>query len=253
MVAYKYFMPSGISGIISRPSSTNIIESRMLDGTTPPLAFGVPVKLVANKMKPIEAGDVAASVAGILVRVFPTSGNGTDGLGAAVPNKSFPADLLRKGYISVAVNNFAVNAPAANGTVYVRVGNASGVKVIGGIEAAADVTAAAGAIVGTGNGTVAVLTATSATPAGVYTAKMTAATAFNVLDSGGAVVGSGATGGNVVLTNGLTVRINVGGTAFVAGDTIALTVTANTFALPSNVYFTGNCDAAGNAEVAYRI
>lgn len=261
MVAYKFQMPSGIAGNVSRSDPT--IESRMLDQTTPPLLFGVPVKLTSNKMKPIESGDAATAIAGLIVRPYPTSGNGTDGLGASVPNKAFPGDLLKRGYMNVVVNNFAVNAPVAMQPVYVRVGNPSGAKVIGGIEAAAEVTAAAAAKSGgnTGNGTCTLVSAGANAKAGVYTARVTIAGTnsgtWNLFDPSGELIdqkqfsGSGAT---AVFANGqVNATITEGATDFVVGDGFDITVTANTVVIPGNTYFTGGTDSAGNAEIAYNI
>lgn len=136
MVAYTYAMPSGIPGNVTRVTSYPNVESQILDQTTPPTSFGVPVKMVSGKIQPIGSGDVAGNIYGILVRPYPTSGNGTDGLGVAVPNKAFPADVLVTGYINVLVNG--ATAPTKDSTVYVRVAAATTGKPLGGIEAAAD-------------------------------------------------------------------------------------------------------------------
>lgn len=266
MVSYPYKMPSGIAGNLSRPGSpANVIESRLLDAATPPLAFGIPVKLVSNKLQPIQAGDTAASVAGLLVRTYPTTGNGTDGLGVATPNTTIPGDLMKRGYLNVVCNNASVNPPAANGTVYIRVGNASTGKPIGGIEAAADQSAASAAKSGgnTGNGTLTGLSVASkpAVMAGVYQARVviagTNAATINLYNPLGDLIdqkqlsGSGATA--VFNNDNLSLTITDGSTDFVVGDGFDITVTMNTVPLPSNTYFTGVSDSSGNAEVAYRI
>lgn len=138
MVSYSYTMPCGIPGTVTRVTSYPNIEAQILDQTTPPLSFGVPVKMVSGKIQPIATSDAATVIYGILVRVYPTSGNGTDGLGVAVPNKAFPADVLVSGYINVKVNG--ATAPLKGGIVYVRVATAAAGKPIGGIEAASDST-----------------------------------------------------------------------------------------------------------------
>ena len=86
-------------------------------------------------------------------------------------------------------------------------------------------TITAGAVVGTGNGTVGTISATSTRflQLGVYTVKFLTATTFQVNDTFGALIGTGATG-TAFSQNGLTFTITAGGTAFVAGDTIPLTV-----------------------------
>lgn len=87
-------------------------------------------------------------------------------------------------------------------------------------------TLTAGAVVGTGNGTVGTISivSTASTRVGVYTAKFTAATAYELIDPNGAVQGVGATGVPFNGIDGLTFTITAGGTAFVAGDYIPLTV-----------------------------
>lgn len=87
-------------------------------------------------------------------------------------------------------------------------------------------TLTAGAVVGTGNGTVGSISVASSafTEIGVYQIRMTAATTFTVNSPRGSVIGTGATG-TAFSQNGLTFTVTAGGTAFVAGDMIPLTVT----------------------------
>jgi hypothetical protein len=258
MVSIVYQMNSGIAGQITRPTSYPTVESVFIDAASnTPQAFGLPVKVVGGKVQKIVSGDAAAKVYGFLVRPYPSSGNGTDGLGVAVPNTAFPAGVMKTGYMAVQVNNAAVNAPSKNSAVYVRVGNASSGKPIGGIEAAGETSVAGVAGTNTGNGTIGTLSATDATPAAVFTALFTAATKFDVLDAGGAKVGAGVTGTQLTLTNGLSLKITAGGTAFVAGDSFAITVTQNTVNLSlfanGTTYFTGGADANGVAEIAFQV
>ena len=254
MVSYPYQMPSGIPGNVTR-EALKTIEQALLNQTTPPLAFGVAVKKVSNTLEPIGSGDVASSIVGVLVRPYPTSGNGTDGLGVAAPNKAFPADLLKKGYINVLVNNFASVPPVAQGAVYVRTGNASTGKVVGNFEAAGETTLAHSAWTGTGTQTTGTISATAATPAQVYTITLTstgATAAFVVTDADGANVGSGVIGTQATLDNGLSFLVTTGGTP-TTGDHATITVGQNCILVPGNTYFTGGCDAFGNSEIAYAI
>lgn len=250
MVSYTYQMPSGIAGNVNRPE-VSTVEQFVLDQTTPPTVFGQPVKNVNARIQPIQAADVASAIIGFLARPYPTSGNGTDGLGAATPNKALPGDVLKRGYISVVMGGTV--APVSGGTVYCRVGNASTGKVIGDIEAAADVGVTAAATVGTGTQTAGTLSALPTTPPGVYTVKMTSGSAFDVLDANGAeLLHSGAFATTYTLDNGLTFRMTTGGTP-TTGDTTAITVVQNTVIVPGNTYFTGGKDANNNAEVAFNI
>lgn len=130
--AYVYQMPSGIPGNVTRVTSYPNIESQILDQTSPPTAFGIAVSMSSGKII-LYPASVSTQPYGILVRPYPTSGNGTDGLGTATPDKRFPADVLISGYINVKVQTST--APAKNGTVYIRNANATTGQVLGGIEA----------------------------------------------------------------------------------------------------------------------
>lgn len=254
MVSYVYQMPSGIPGAVTRPEQSTI-ESQILDQTTPPLAFGVAVKNVSDKLKPIGAGDTRESIVGVLVRPYPTSGNGTDGLGVAVPNKALPGDLLKRGYISVLVNNFGSVPPVKDGKVYVRVSNPSTGKVVGNFEAGTDSTVTSPAIVGTGTGTIAA-TVGDATKikAGAYvvTVLTTSNTsAVSVVDPDGIRLADGKIG-VAYSDQGLNFTITAAGT-MTAGDSFSPVVTANCILAPGNSYFTGGVDANGNGEIAFNI
>jgi hypothetical protein len=250
MVAYTYNIPSGIAGMVTRPTSYPTIEQQLLNTSTPPTAFGVAVKLVSGKILPIQSGDYQNDY-GVIVRPYPTSGNGTNGLGVATPNTAFAADILKSGYISVVLNN---GTAAAGGKVYVRVGNASGAKVIGGFEATNDTAVAAGTTIGTGTQTAGTLSATGTTPPGVYTVLMTSGSAFSVLDANGApIFQNGVFATQYTLDNGLSFKMTTGGTP-TAGDKTPITVTQNTFQISTaSTYFTGPADASGNVEIAYNV
>lgn len=91
-------------------------------------------------------------------------------------------------------------------------------------------TLVAGAVVGTGNGTVGTISVAANTylETGIYTVKMLSATTFQVTTPNrNTVIGTGATG-TAFSANGLTFTVTAGGTAFVAGDTIPLTVSGTT-------------------------
>jgi hypothetical protein len=135
MTAYLYRLPSGFAGMITRvdPSDT---EPQIIDSTTPPTAFGIPIKMVNGKIQPLATGDAASVVYGFLVRPFPFQGqNIAPIVGSTTPPTSGTGDVLRRGYMSVKVN---AGTAAFGGVVYARVAAPSGAKVIGGIEAAAD-------------------------------------------------------------------------------------------------------------------
>ena len=137
MPAYLFGLPLGVPGQISRDSAT--VEPQLLASSGQPTAFGVPVAIDAtsHKCRAIASGDDAADVYGFLVRPYPFQSTQNDFGGESTVPTSGAVSVVKRGYILVKLNNgTAVN----NGTVYVRVANASGAKVIGGIEATADST-----------------------------------------------------------------------------------------------------------------
>jgi len=246
--AYTFRMPAGFAGDLQR-AEVATIESQQIDSNTPPNAFGVPVKLVGGKLQPIAAGDAASVVYGFYLRPYPIQGNGTDPLGTSTPPTSGNGDVLRRGYSNVQLNG--TTAAAKNGPVYMRVGNASTGKPIGGIEAAAENTVASTANAGnTGNGTLGTLSALAAVQPGAYNVVFIAATKFEVYDPLGNFVGIGSTG--TAFSSQVQFTITAGGTAFAAGDGFSVTVTANTVQVPSAV-FTGAADTYSITEVAYNI
>lgn len=138
--AFVYRMPSGIPGDVNRAWAATI-EPNVYDANNVFSAYGVPVVLDANGVRPIQAGDAAAAIYGLLVRPFPTNQQtttsffGSSPLGtAAVPPAAGVADVLKRGYMTVQLNGVTASAPG--GTVYVWVGAAGGGHVVGGIEAA---------------------------------------------------------------------------------------------------------------------
>lgn len=252
MVAYTYQMPSGIPGNVSRPEQTTI-EQKMIDPAHNFTGFGLPAKSVSGLIRPIESGDLASVIVGVLARPYPTSGNGTDGLGVAVPNTQFPADLLKRGYINVTLNG-ATNS-AAQGKVYVRTANAATGKPIGGFEAVNDASVAGGTINGTGTGTIAATVGDAAQiQTGKYTITLqtTSNTApVTVIAPNGDRLPDGVVG-TAYSQNGLNFTITAAGT-MTRGDFFQPVVSSNTVVFPFNSYFTGPADASANAEIAVDI
>lgn len=136
-VAYQFRMPAGIPGDVTR-GWASFLEGELIDPTTPPLAYGIPVAYSAvGKLRPITGGDAATAIQGLFARPFPITGNGTDGLGTSTPPTSGIGDLMRSGYMSVHL--YGATAAAKGGLVYVRIAGATpGLNIVGGIEAAAD-------------------------------------------------------------------------------------------------------------------
>ncbi len=139
--AITYRMPVGFQGAISRDPAQATIEPQIYDTDHMPTQFGIPVKYVSGKVRPIAATDVVANVAqGILVRPYPIQGAINEVMGTATPNPAQIADVMKRGYITVKVNASLPSAvPAKGGQVYVRkTDHGAGEYPIGGIESDAD-------------------------------------------------------------------------------------------------------------------
>jgi hypothetical protein len=241
---------NGVAGDLSRQSQEKSIEPQVLNSSLPFPGYGLPGKISSNKFVPIAGSEVATDIYGFIVRPFPTTGaNASDALGTSVPPTTGIANVLKSGYILVKSNN---GTPALNGAVYVRTANASGAKVVGGIEATAELTFTGGTITGTGTGTIAgSVTAAAIVGTWSLTLQTTSGTSkVTVIDPNG-VRHADATVGTAYTSGGVTFTITAGGT-MTAGDSFAPVVTANTLAIP-DAYFTGAKDANGIAEIAYNI
>lgn len=130
MVAYMERMPAGIAGAISRTSGVTLEPG--LVGPNP-IPFGAFVKIKNGLFEAIGNGDTAASVVGLLTRSFPVQ-SAVDGFGAAQASPGSQQDLMRRGYMAVALK---AGTAAKRGQVHVRVVAGSG-RVPGDIEATAD-------------------------------------------------------------------------------------------------------------------
>lgn len=134
--AILYRMSAGIPGAPNRLEHCTIVPE-IYDSDTPPTVFGVPVKLVSGKVQPIAATDTVASVLyGLLVRPYPTQAASNEALAAGTPNPALPADIMKRGYMTVKCN---AGVPAKGGVVYCRKTDHGAAEYpIGGIEADAD-------------------------------------------------------------------------------------------------------------------
>lgn len=140
MPSFLYRMPAGIPGGVNRHFHSTI-EAQITSTANPPTLYGVPVVIDATtkQVRPLlTTGDTGASIYGFLVRPFPATGNGIDGLGTGTPATSGMCNVLVRGYMSVSLGG--ATAAAKGGIVYARVAAPAGGKPLGGIEAAADST-----------------------------------------------------------------------------------------------------------------
>ncbi len=130
--AITYRMAAGIPGSVTR-AEVSTISPEVIDSTTYPTKYGIFVKVVSGNIQPLASGDAATVIYGLLVRPFPTSGNGTDGLGTSTPPTSGICDVLRRGYI---IAKLALGTAAKNAQVYV-VTTAGGTVSVGDIVTSA--------------------------------------------------------------------------------------------------------------------
>lgn len=255
MVAYKTTMPGSAPGTITRWVPQPSVEAKQLHASTPPTAYGVPVKNSSATLSKLATNDAATSVIGFLARAFPGAPATTnEGLGTYTPNKDYPQNLMRRGYM--AVTCLGSTAPAAEGAVYVRVrDNGSTSRAVGSIEAApGTLVGTASAITGTGNGTITMASPSAATGAQIGAWKVVCAEpatnsgTFQVFAPDGTLDGVAVVG--TAYDGGIKFTIADGATDFAAGAYFTVTVVADCEAIPS-AYFTGARDANNLTEIRY--
>ena len=113
--AFIYRMPGGIPGDVTRREHAKI-EPQQYDASYPCLAFGIPVKIVSGKIRPLPANE-AGQPYGFLVRPYPAQMASSEALAAGTPNPNQIADVLVSGYMTV---ENVDGTPAKNGAVYYR-------------------------------------------------------------------------------------------------------------------------------------
>jgi len=134
--AFIYRMPAGIAGDVTRREHADI-EAQVMDSDYPVLRYGEPVKMVSGEIRPITTGDVVGDIYGFGVRPYPAQGASSEAIGTATPSTTLPFDVIRRGYLTVKVQN---GSPAKNGSVYVRTVAADDpvAQPIGGLECGLD-------------------------------------------------------------------------------------------------------------------
>lgn len=127
--SYLYRMPAGIAGAISRPRETTT-EPVMLNTSKTFTAYGLAGKYSNDEFVPLESGDAASVIAGILVRPYPTTSQ---------PDREYilkgeyatTGDNLKRGYINVKVAD--ATALTKGAPVYVRNANPTDDSPLGSI------------------------------------------------------------------------------------------------------------------------
>lgn len=121
MVAFLYRMPAGIAGDINRVAQGTTVETQIADpaATFPEYGIAVVIDATTHQARPATTGDAAAAIYGALARPYPTN-SGTSGLGTSVPPTSGPVDVMKRGYMTVQIQDGST--PAKNGAVTVVLG-----------------------------------------------------------------------------------------------------------------------------------
>lgn len=138
-IAFSYFVPSGVPGVVTRLDTPPTIETQVFDSAHMPGAFGIAVLTDATSglVRAWTTGDTSWSAlnCGFLVRPYPTQQNSSTGaVGSGAPNSLSLANLMKRGYMIVSLQNST--AATKGGQVYIR-DTTSGQLVLGGIEAGA--------------------------------------------------------------------------------------------------------------------
>lgn len=147
---YKYNMPSGIPGAISRAGGGVVldVEPIALSSTHPFAAYGLAGQLESDgSFRALNSSDTA--IYGFLSRPFPFNATtasgfmGTNQLGTAAvpPQTGGEGAVMRNGYMTVLLepNNAGVyTTPVKNGVVYVCIQNPNAAGHVGGVQGAAD-------------------------------------------------------------------------------------------------------------------
>jgi hypothetical protein len=150
MTAFIYNMPAGIPGDVSRKEHSKI-EPQLFDASYPVTKFGVPVKMVSGKIRPMLGEESYADVYGFLVRPYPSQMATSEAIATATPDVTKIADVMVSGYMMVKCIN---GTPTKDAAAYFRHAAGSPAELIGQIEAGSltDNTILTGAIfMGTGD------------------------------------------------------------------------------------------------------
>lgn len=135
--AIQFRMPAGFPGVLSRQPEMSTVEAVALDPNNPFAAYGRFGKTGNTGLfRPIQSGDAAALITGLLVKPFPTQGSITPVsaqpfLVGTPPQAGGIGDRLKRGYMSVFLN---WGAAIKDGQVYVC-NTAAGSQVVGDIGA----------------------------------------------------------------------------------------------------------------------
>jgi hypothetical protein len=139
MVAYQTRMPMGFVGLLTRDPQAAVVETRFISSTgTVPTGFGqFVIDDASGNMEAFSVSPTASNIVGMLIRPFPTQSLGStfSAFGTQAPTAGQQANMLRQGYVAVAVQ---YGTPSADGTVYIRLDTGGHGGTVGGLEATSD-------------------------------------------------------------------------------------------------------------------
>ena len=129
-------MPAGIAGDVTRREHADI-EPQVMDTDYPVLRYGEPVKMVDGKIRPITTDDDIDDIYGFGCRAYPIQTSSNEALGTGTPPTNLHFDVMRRGYMTVKVQD---GTPVKNASVFVRTVAADDptAQPIGGLECASD-------------------------------------------------------------------------------------------------------------------
>jgi hypothetical protein len=138
MVAFLLRMPAGIPGDINRAEIATVEAQQITPvGTTgapPAFGIGVVVDSTTGNIRIPTSTDTA--IYGLLARPYPVQDPiQAPALGVSVPPTQGACSILKRGYMSVLLQN--TTAAVKGASVFVRIAGATGPLPAGGIEAAA--------------------------------------------------------------------------------------------------------------------
>lgn len=103
MTAITLRMNVAIPGAVTRSFPGQVISQEIINASTPPTAYGQPVKLVSGKVQPMGSTDAASLIYGITVRPYPTQDatGASSAYGGGTPPTSGLIDVMKVGFIGV--------------------------------------------------------------------------------------------------------------------------------------------------------
>lgn len=138
--SYLFSFNTGIPGDPQGAEWDHIIEA-LLASSGAPVAYGLPLKVVAGVVSGIQAsGDTgpAATPFGWIVRPYPTHAPGStnDPLATSTPPTSGKINLLVRGYISAFLQD--ASTVTLGQAVWIRTAATSTTKLFGGVQSSTD-------------------------------------------------------------------------------------------------------------------